>query len=197
MDIQVKSVKGDGIKPYITDLARLRMELFRDFPYLYDGSLEYEEDYLSVYLRSKETIIVLAIVGDQVVGASSGMPMAMEAEEVKAPFIKAGMAYESIFYFGESLLLKEYRGKGIGHLFFKEREAHAKKLKKYSHAAFCAVVRPENHPRKPADYLPLDPFWVKRGYTRRPDLVTTFSWQDLDEDNESLKPMVFWIKEIN
>ncbi len=197
MDIQIKSVTGNCIKPYIKDLARLRMELFRDFPYLYDGSLEYEEEYLSVYLRSRQTIIVLALDGARVVGASSGMPMSIESEEVKAPFVNTAIPPERVFYFGESLLMKAYRGRGIGHLFFDEREMHAKLLKRFSHTAFCAVVRPDDHPGRPAGYLPLDPFWVKRGYTRRPDLVTSFSWQDLNETQESLKPMVFWIREIS
>ena len=197
MNFAVKSVKGDGIKPYIKDLARLRMELFRDFPYLYDGSLAYEEKYLSVYLRSRETIIVLVLDGERVVGASSGMPMSMEADEVKAPFLNTEMPPEKVFYFGESLLMKAYRGKGIGHLFFDEREKHAKSLKRFSYTAFCAVVRPHDHPRRPARYLPLDPFWTKRGYIRRPDLVTSFSWQDLDENNESQKTMVFWIRKIS
>ncbi len=39
MNIQIKSVKGDAIKPYIKELAHLRIKIFRDFPYLYDGSL--------------------------------------------------------------------------------------------------------------------------------------------------------------
>ncbi len=196
MNVQVKIVKGEGIKPYIKDLARLRMELFRDFPYLYDGSSEYEEEYLSVYLRSKDAIIVLALDDEQVVGASSGMPMSMESDEVKAPFVHTELAPDKIFYFGESLLMKAYRGRGIGHKFFDERESHAKMLKRFSHTAFCAVVRPDDHPERPVGYAPLDPFWIKRGYTRRSDLVTSFSWQDLNENGESLKPMVFWIREI-
>ena len=31
------------LRPFLKDLARLRMEVFHDFPYLYDGTAEYEE----------------------------------------------------------------------------------------------------------------------------------------------------------
>ena len=62
--------------------------------------------------------------------------------------------------------------------------------------AFCAVERPIDHPRRPHDYVPLDEFWMKRGYTRRPELRTSFSWQDLDETRETSKPMVFWTRDL-
>ena len=44
--------------------------------------------------------------------------------------------------------------------------------------------------------MPLDRFWGKRGFVRRPDIVGTFRWKDLDEDHDSAKPMVFWVKEL-
>ena len=34
------------------DLARLRIEVFRDFPYLYEGDLDYERQYLSTFMMS-------------------------------------------------------------------------------------------------------------------------------------------------
>jgi len=44
--------------------------------------------------------------------------------------------------------------------------------------------------------VPLDAFWNRRGFVKHPELHTTFSWQDLDENEESLKPMVFWLKHL-
>ncbi len=196
MSFHVTTVKGEGIKPYIKDLARLRIHIFRDFPYLYEGNLHYEEKYLSTYLKSNESIIVLVKDGATVVGASSAMPMESETMEVQTPFIRAGIPPTEVFYFGESLLMKEYRGKGFGHAFFDEREARARSLERFRHTAFCAVVRPDDHPLKPADYIPLDAFWTKRGYTKRPDMITHFTWQDIDKERETAKPMVFWTKEL-
>ena len=102
----------------------------------------------------------------------------------------------SLFYLGESVLLKAYRGQGIGVRFFEHREAHAHRLGGFSYAAFCAVRRGE-HPRRPKDYVPLDEFWRHRGYTKHPELITAFSWKDIDEEKESLKPMEFWLKQLN
>lgn len=63
------------------------------------------------------------------------------------------------------------------------------------YTAFCAVQRPLDHPRRPPQYVPLDAFWERRGYTRHPELHTLMTWQDVDEASESPKRMVFWLRE--
>lgn len=195
MSVTVKSFSGQAAGAYFDDVARLRITVFREFPYLYDGNPDYERTYLSTYARSEGSVFVLAFDGDDVVGASTGTPMATETEEVKAPFLKAGYDPASFFYFGESVLLPAYRGSGIGLAFFERREAQAHTLG-LSHCTFCAVERPDDHPRRPSDYTPLNAFWQKRGYRHHPELRTTFSWRDLDEAAESPKPLSFWIKTI-
>jgi len=42
-DIRIERRSGVDLIPYIADLARLRIQVFRDFPYLYDGDLGYEK----------------------------------------------------------------------------------------------------------------------------------------------------------
>nr|CAD6427547.1 N-acetyltransferase [Rhizobium sp. Q54] len=195
MTLDIKTFSGADAAACFADVARLRIAVFRDFPYLYDGDLAYEERYLSTYGRSQGSIFVLAIDDGVVVGASTGTPMATETDEVKAPFHAAGRDPADHFYFGESVLLPAYRGRGIGVSFFAEREAQARRLG-LRYAAFCAVERPLDHPRRPADYVPLDAFWEKRGYRHHPELRTTFAWRDLDEAAESEKPLSFWIKDL-
>ena len=76
---------------------------------------------------------------------------------------RAGLAAEDVFYCAESVLQERYRGQGVGHRFFDLREAHARALG-FSWSVFCAVIRPQQHPLRPAGYRPLDPFWRRRGY---------------------------------
>ena len=143
-------------------------------------------------------MIVLALDAGKVVGMSTGIPMISETDEVKAPFLNAGYDINRIFYFGESVLDKAYRGQGIGVRFFEEREAHAQKERgKFDYCTFCAVERPADHPRRPSDYVPLNQFWNKRGYRHHPELFTSFTWQDLDETSKSPKTLSFWIREIS
>ena len=197
MGITIRRFTGKAAEPFVRQLARLRIEVFREFPYLYDGSAEYERDYLRTYLDVPESVIAIAFDDDRVVGASTGLPMSVETDEVKRPFIANGYDPEQIFYFGESVQQPHYRRRGLGVRFFVEREAHARTLGRFRLTAFCAVQRPADHPRRPRDYQPLDEFWIKRGYRKHSELTTAFSWQDLDESSQSPKPMVFWIKQLD
>lgn len=194
MDIRL--LRGVEIAPHIDDLARLRIEVFREFPYLYDGSLDYEAEYLDTYVRSADSLCVLVRDEGRVVGASTALPLADETPEFQQPFLSAGWDAARIFYCAESVVLPAWRGHGLGVRFFAEREAHARRLGRFDWCAFCAVQRPANHPRRPADYQPLDAFWARRGYRHHPELHTQYHWRDLDEAEESAKPMLFWLKEL-
>lgn len=194
--LRVESHTGNQVSRYIAELARLRIAVFREFPYLYAGDPAYEERYLGTYTESPDSVVVLAWDRDRIVGASTGLPLSHETDNVIEPFREAGLKVSDIFYFGESVLLPEYRGQGIGVRFFEEREAHARALGRYQCTCFCAVDRAMDHPRRPADYRPLDTFWEKRGYRRAPELRASFSWRDLDETTESSKSMTFWMKSL-
>ena len=188
-------LSGAALEPWLDGLGKLRIKVFREYPYLYDGTLEYEREYLTTYVRSPESLVVLVVDENQnVVGATTCIPLSDEGPEFQEPFLKAGVNVVDVCYFGESILLPELRGRGIGGEFFKRREAHAQKLG-MRWTAFCAVDRAADHPLRPSDYRPLDEFWKSRGYTKRPDLQATFVWKETGETEESPKTLTFWTKE--
>lgn len=185
-------LRSGEITPWLDALGGLRIRVFRDYPYLYEGSLEYERDYLKIYQNARDSLVV--IVTDDAgnaVGATTCLPLSEEGPEFQEPFLNAGIDVNDVFYFGESILLPEWRGKGIGKLFFDLREAHARKLG-YPVTSFCAVDRPADHPLRPNGYRPLDTFWESRGYQKQPDLKATFVWKEIGEENESPKTLTFW-----
>jgi hypothetical protein len=192
--VELKTLSGSAIAPYIGDLARLRIEVFRDWPYLYDGDTAYEHDYLSVFSATPEAAVVLAADDGKIIGASTGMPLLCEQDYVRVPFQNAGIDEASIFYFSESVLLSPHRGQGLGVKFFEAREAFARQH--YSWAYFCGVVRPSNHPARPPGHVPLDAFWRHRGYEPVPGLTAHFSWKDIGDTGETEKPMAFWRKRL-
>ncbi|MBB4284608.1 GNAT family N-acetyltransferase [Roseospira goensis] len=195
MTVTLRALTGPDLDAALPNLARLRIAVFRDFPYLYDGDEAYEQGYLRTYAETPGGVLVAALDGDRVVGAATGVPLAGEPAELREAVAAAGIDVAGTFYFGESVLLPAYRGQGIGVRFFEAREAHAR-AQGFTLAVFCAVVRPADHPRKPADYEPLDAFWRRRGYAPLPRVRCTFSWRDLDEETESRKPMAFWGKPL-
>lgn len=195
-EVRLALISGEELPRWLDGLARLRIEVFRDWPYLYDGSAEYEAGYLTTYAATPGAVIVGAFAGERLVGASTGLPMAGEPDNVTGPLRAAGYAIERLFYFGESVLEKAWRGRGIGVRFFAEREAWARRLGGFEHTLFCAVQRPADHPLRPPDYVPLDRFWERRGYARLPGLTCELVWKDVDQPHATAKPMAYWIKAL-
>ncbi len=79
--------------------------------------------------------------------------------------------------------------------FFRERE-NAAREKSFDRIVFCGVIRPDDHPMRPADYVPLDNFWRKRGYEKMKRVVCDFPWRDIGNAEETRKPMQFWTRTL-
>lgn len=195
MSLEVRALRGADLEAALDDVARLRIAVFRDWPYLYDGTVEYERQYLQSYRDNPGALLVGAFDLGQLVGASTSTLMEDHAEAFAAPFKATGIALTDILYGAESVLLPAYRGRGIGHRFFDLREEHARAMgRKY--VAFCSVKRPDDHPLRPASFRTNDAFWRGRGYAPLPGVVAEFAWKDVGQVEETKKPLQFWMREV-
>lgn len=194
-EAKIERLRGADIATQLDALAALRIAVFREWPYLYEGSLEYEKQYLGTYLRSPRSLAILVWDGTRCIGASTVLPLADAEPSAQAPFRAADHDIGRIDYFGESVILRSHRGRGLGVKFFELREAHAREHG-LDLCAFCAVERPAQHPARPADYVPNDAFWTRRGYRRQPELRTSFDWPDIGESQSSAKTMSFWMRTL-
>jgi len=194
--MELRTVSGEALVAAIPALARLRMTVFREYPYLYDGSEAYEARYLHAYAASGDAMAVLAIADGAIVGASTGIPMAHESEAFRGPFARLGLDPAGIFYCGESVLLPAWRGRGIYRAFFRGREDWARALGGFTRICFCAVERPADHPLRPRDYVPLDAVWRHFGYAPEPGLTMQLAWKDVDQAAGTDHPMRFWFKAL-
>ena len=187
--------RGPEITPWLDDVARLRLAVFRDWPYLYEGDMGFERDYLAAYTQSAGSVFVLAFDGGQVIGASTGLPLADETPAFQQPFLDAALPVNAVFYFGESVLLPEYRGRGLGHAFFDHREAHARAVGGFRYAAFCAVDRALDDPRRPEAHRGNEVFWRKRGYQRQPDMTMRLPWEETGQ-GDVMHSLTFWTRAL-
>ena len=192
--IHVRSLSSAELPAHLDAVAALRIAVFRGWPYLYEGDVGYERDYLSVYADSADSVVVLACDGERVVGASTGLPLADDAPAFRVPFEAAGIDPAQVFYLGESVLLPEYRGRGVGHAFFDHREAHARALGRFTTTAFCAVDRAGDDPRRPAGHRDNAAFWQGRGYTRRSGMTMQLPWREVGEAEERMHALTFWTR---
>lgn len=194
--LTIRTLAGAEIGDCLADLAALRIAVFASFPYLYEGSLDYEADYVREFAAEPGSVMIAAFAQGRIVGVATASPMAGQKAEFRRPFEQLGFNVGRLFYFGESVLLPEFRGQGAGHAFFDQREAAARAAGA-SHACFASVIRPADHQARPADYTPLDGFWTRRGYAPLPGVTTQMHWQDHGEAGESAKTMQYWLRPLD
>lgn len=190
-----ETLSGPALHPLLPALAGLRIAVFAEWPYLYEGDEAYERQYLRAYADAPGAAVVVCRDGDRVVGAATCEPMTQGHAPVREAFEAAGLDPAIHCYFGESVLLRDYRGQGAGVRFFTDREAHARRLG-LARATFCGVDRAPDDPRRPPGHVPLDAFWRKRGYEPLPGLAVTFSWKEIGASAETPHRLSFWAKSL-
>lgn len=192
----VRRYAGAAVREHLDTVAALRIAVFRDWPYLYDGDRAYEREYLDAYAASPDSVFVLAFAGDEIVGASTGLPLVDDSAEFRAPFEQRGLDVGRVFYFGESVLLPAWRGRGLGHAFFDHREAHARALGRFDTTVFCAVDRDPDDPRRPPTHRGNEAFWTGRGYVRQPGMTMRLRWNEIGR-GEIEHALTFWLRPLD
>ncbi len=194
--LRVETLSGPALLPVLPALHRLRAAVFCTYPYLYDADPEYEASYMRTYIESEHAAMVVAFDGDEPVGASTCLPLVDESTQVVAPFVALALDPDRFFYFGESVLLPRYRGRGVGVAFFAGREAHARQVSDADFACFCSVRRPPDHPARPSGWAPLDGFWRHRGYQPVPGLTCVMNWREIGHAEEMPHELAFWARSL-
>lgn len=194
--MDIATFSGPDVRAHLDAVAALRIRVFRDWPYLYDGDPAYEQKYLAAYAQSPQSLFVLAFDGERIVGASTAVPLADETQAFQQAFLARGIPLADVFYFGESVLLPEYRGRGIGHAFFDAREGYARRLGRFALAAFCAVVRAADDPRRPAGHRGNEAFWTKRGYVPQDDMTCTLEWKEIGAAEPVQNRLRYWLRPL-
>ena len=195
-NFEIQTLLGRDAQKHIRDLARLRMEVFKEYPYLYEGSLKEESKYLESFLENESNLLILATYNGEVIGASTAYPLSGADLKIQEALSAFDQKVERFFYFGESVLKKEFRGHGIGQRFFDERQCWASQNPEVQYLAFCAVERDADDPKKPIDYRTPYFLWKRNGFRKHEEVYTYFEWPELGQNTNSSHKMTFWIKEL-
>jgi len=193
-DLNIVMLSEEDALENIGKIARLRIDIFLEYPYLYEGDLEYESKYLKKFSKAPNFMITAIKDGDRIVGAMTGLPLSHEEANVKFPWTTHNLDTDRIYYFSEILLYPKYRRMGHGKRIFHVAEKKIASYGKYSKFALATVVRGKNHPQRPKNYIDTDGFWQKLGYKKQKNLVCHIPWKEIGEKEESNKPLVFWAK---
>ena len=185
-------LSGSEIENYIDRLGEFRMEIFREYPYLYDGSIQHERTYLSRYSRNTESLLLLLQDTLGIMGACTGIPLKGEGCEFQNAF--AGENNDEIYYIGEVMLRADSRGKKLGSCLMSTALGLIDS-RKYKKVCLCTVDRGLDHPQRPLSYRPPDYLWKKYGFEKSTMLMSYFDWKDIGKDAETRKPMNIWFRE--
>jgi hypothetical protein len=194
--INIEVLKGTEVIPYLQKLAELRIDFYRNYPYLYEGNITDEKAYLSMYAKSKDSLLVIAKNGDDIVGAVTGIPMLESKEENKQLFAQKQIPAEHIFYLGELVLSQDYQNNTIQESLYLQLENAVKELEKYSLLAVCEIERSPDDTKKPVSAFSSEVIWTGRGFTKQPQLYTTDAWKDVGDLEKSDHHLFFWYKAL-
>jgi GNAT superfamily N-acetyltransferase len=184
-------IRGLEIENHIDDLGRFRIEIFREYPYLYDGSIEYERVYLRRYSRNPESLLLILQDACGILGACTGIPLTGEDIEFQNAFV--GENKDEVYYIGEIMLRAGSRGQGLGSSLLSTALSLID-LNRFKKVSLCTVDRGLNHPRQPGNYCPPDYLWKKYGFAKSSNLKANLAWKDIGDEIETLKPMNIWFK---
>lgn len=189
-------LKGEAIRPYVKDITDLCLVVYREFPYLYEGT---EEEYMPAiehYAQSPLGIACVLFDNQKLVGIAIGEPMGAMREKYKQPLLNfySESELDAFFYFGEFLLLKEYREKGLGQKMYFELEKQINEEGQLRTICFCKIAEFDKHPLMPKNYKSLDEFWTKLGFSQREEIATSVFWRNIGEEEDSPHKMIYWVK---
>ncbi len=170
--------------------------MFREYPYLYDGNIEYEKEYLKRYINSQRSCIVLAYSENDIVGVCTCLPLEDELEEIYAPIEQKRFEIKNILYGGEALVLKSYQESGLSRKFEEICVTHEKKIiPSLTHILVCTVER-GNHYLKPDNYSDISLILNKLNYKKLDGVKCVLSWKDIDKVKEDNKSLSYWIRDL-
>lgn len=195
MVITENLLTGFALGGSLDDLASLRINVFREYPYLYDGVREDELKYLRLYMGTPDAFVISVKDGGNMVGAATGVPLCYEHDSLIVPFKGTSYSVEELFYVGELLFYPKYRACGLGIRLLEQVVEHVRSLGKYRYLTCATVVRPDRHLLCPESYIKIDRFLARTGFELLPGVTASFAWKEADGNNYD-HPMQFWIKEL-
>ncbi len=194
-EITIKIVTGKDIASLLPFISEQRLKVFREYPYLYEGSFECEKEYLEGYNRSPNSAIAVAYDDGLLIGFLTGMPLKF-FEQNEESFKRNGLDAELFYYFGEVIVLPQQHRKSICMKLFEALEEHVKKLG-YSNSSFLTIITQENNPMHPINCEPID-ILCELGYSKS-TLTKTLDWLTVQANNSSQRQshtLVYWIKKL-
>lgn len=200
MSLRIDIYVGADSLEFIETVSKVRIDVFKDYPYLYEGDLEYEKKYVQGYTADSKAMIAIARIDGKIAGVSTGIPLISDSEivaDAKKVFAKDQVDIGDYYYYGEIIVLPEFRGKSIASRLYAEQDAVVKTWG-FKHVCILTVVREQDHPLKPENYKSPDSMWKHLGFFRN-NLTVEYHWPTIQIDKtvrDVNNTLEFWTKSL-
>lgn len=175
-------LKGHQIKPYSKAIVELLLTVFKEPPYLYEGTVEEYLPFVEIYANSADGIACLLFENKKLVGVVTGVPLQEMPERFRTSF---GNQCKTMYYLGEMGLVKEYQKQKLGTLLYSEFEKQIPPG--FDTLCFCKISEPNNT---------FDPVLEKYGFVEEKKHAFEGVWRNIGELIESPHEMDFWTKQL-
>lgn len=193
--ITIETVQGHETLPYLAKLIELRLAFFRECPYFYEGNVTDEENYVSLYANSEDSLLTIAKHGREVIGIVTGLPLVESQNENKKLFAHKEIPVSTTFYIGEIVISEKYQNNNLEHKLYQQFEKSIKELKKYDTLLVCEVERLDSKQKE--NPFSSETHWEDEGFIKQPELNVHYVWQEIDEETKTNHLMVFWKKALS
>lgn len=196
-DLEINTYVGKEILPHADELFEWRIRIYCEYPWLWVGNIDTERssDETKAFLSSNDSILIKIKHQGKLIGLSAGNSVRRECERYQKIFSER-FNPEECFYYRESMLLPEYRNKGLYKIFFQEREKWARKHNFVKQLMFISIEREENHPKKPIDYRSPIGLWKSQGFTKQSEMFLEADWVEVGETEKKKNKIAFWVKTV-
>lgn len=194
--IHVETFQGKDIAVHSQEIVNLCNQIYREYPYFYNGDDAEYTAYLKTYSQSENAVITLAFDGDIVVGLAAGIPMTDTREFYQQTLKDHRFDLLSIFYLGEFGLHPAYKDQGIEEAMYQTIEDFARHDGRFKAVYVWELDKPADSELKPAGFLPRDDFWENLGFKKHPRLEFEILWTNIGDDVESSHRAVYSIKNL-
>lgn len=194
--ITLEVLRGKELLSNISKLTKLRLAIYQEYPYLYEGNSAFEESYLSLFANSNESMLIIAKDNHQIIGAISGLPLDMAQKEIREVFIQSEIEIKDYYALCDVIVLKQYRSKGVGSILCEEFLKQLQKKKRYKKLVLWQIVKAPDDPKRPKSYFSPDGFWQKLGFIKNPGLMCFLKWIEISETKESSHRFEFWLRDL-
>lgn len=195
--IKIEMIKGPWTEAQKEAVIAMRMAIFKEWPYLYIGDRKTEVEYITPYVKSSSSLLFFAKNEGKIIGIVTGIPLLEMDDSFTAPFTQASLPLQPIFYLGEILLLKEFRGQGIGYQMYKRFEDELKKWPRFTQIAILRMKYDCHDVRKPKEYRSLDEFWARLGYAEDPNLFLNIDYQEIGQKAKTNHSFFYSLKSFS